>query len=95
MLCPKFTIFSALFWLSFIQIMIFITELSIGGVQETSFLAANIQTLEDMGQKVSQKSIAFESVVFTALCALFCVGSLSNALQFPNLPLLVPRLLAR
>ena len=49
MLCPKFTIFSALFWLSFIQIMIFITEISIGGVQETSFLAANIQTLEDMG----------------------------------------------
>ena len=50
-----------------------------------------------MGQKVSpKKSPAFESVVFTALCALFCyVGSLSNALQFRNLSLLVPRLLAR
>jgi len=57
MLCPQFTHKSALFWLSLIQIGVFITELAIGGVQQTSFLAADISTLESMGQKVSRNSI--------------------------------------
>lgn len=56
MLCPRFTIFSALFWLSFIQIGVFVTELVLGGVQPTSFLAANVSTLEAMGQKVSSRA---------------------------------------
>ena len=52
MLCPKFQFFSVLFWITAIQIVVYIIELIIGGVQPTSFLAANPVTLEDMGQKV-------------------------------------------
>lgn len=51
MLCPKFTFFSALFWISMIQIGTYIATLVIGGIENTSLLASNPQTLEDMGQK--------------------------------------------
>ena len=78
MLCPKFEYFSALFWISVIQIGVFITELAIGGVQETSLLAANVQTLEDMGQKVSFNQFKYR--IFMALSVY--LGPVSNAVQF-------------
>ena len=56
-LCPKFSFFSVLFWISIIQIVVFITELTIGGISPKSFLAASSETLESMGQKVGIASI--------------------------------------
>ena len=47
-----------------------------------------------MGQKVCNEIIEKNSVVFTAFYFLCYVGSLSNALQFRNISLLVPRILA-
>ena len=78
MLCPKFEYFSALFWISIIQVAVFITELAIGGIQETSLLAANVQTLEDMGQKVSQIA-TIPHFIYSFVCFL---GPVSNAVQF-------------
>ena len=53
MLCPQLTAKSALFWISIIQIVVYIITLSLGGIYMKSFLAINPTTLEDMGQKVS------------------------------------------
>ena len=51
MLCPKLSWLSVLLLITLIQIGVFITELAIGGIEKTTLLAANPETLEDMGQK--------------------------------------------
>ena len=83
-LCPKFSFFSVLFWISVIQIVVFITELFIGGISPKSFLAANSDTLESMGQKVLYHlSVSFLTsarfiFLFSAICFNFYLGSLCN-----------------
>lgn len=52
-LCPKFTLYSALCLLSVIEIIVFVAELSIGGLSNNSFLGASPSTLDKMGEKVS------------------------------------------
>ena len=51
MLCPKFSWFSVICLFSLIQILIFITEISLGGISNSSLLAAQQQTLTSMGDK--------------------------------------------
>ena len=51
MLCPKFSWLSVICLFSLIQILIFITEISLGGISNSSLLAAQQQTLTSMGDK--------------------------------------------
>lgn len=51
MLCPRFSLCSALFWISMIQLVIYVTTLTIGGIDKKSFLAVSSATNDTFGQK--------------------------------------------
>jgi hypothetical protein len=58
-LCPRFELVSVLALLSVVQVIVFFTELFIGGISNESFLAANSRTLSVMGEKVSLLTTTF------------------------------------
>jgi len=50
-LCPRLSLCSFLFAISFVQICVFVAELSLGGISNKSLLAAESETLYAMGDK--------------------------------------------
>lgn len=69
-LCPKLELKSALFVISVIQIIIYIIELSYGGLGQSSFLAATPDTLEKFGQKDAYK-MRYDFQLWRFFCPMF------------------------